>query len=174
MSTEKVEKAVAIPQEQSLERYESLRDELSQLADLDAGESFEIAKQVINAIAAAETLEDIFDANTKGGPLNVRDEDIIEQPLYVYDVRWWRSADKYSRNNLGVYAVLDVFFEGGEDEPFKVSTGAPNVVASIRMMQKLGLIDPGRSKAVELVFKSRETGAGALITVGKPPVKKTK
>lgn len=171
MPSEKVDNVPAVPVTAELEHYQKLGAELWELAEMDSGESNEIARAVTNEIAQAETLEAIFAANDSG-PMNVQEEDIIDAPIWVYDIRYWRSAEKYRKNNLGVYVVLDVFFDGGE--PFKVTTGAPNVVASIRQMQRLGLINPATSKMVHLVFRSRETGNGHLITVGPVPKTKTK
>ena len=138
--------------------HQQMMRELAGMAELEAGDSFDIAAQVIDSIAEAQTAEEIFAAN-ESGPKSA--EDYLGQRIGLLDVRYRKSAERFRQGTLGVFAVLDAVDEGGEK--ILISVGAPNVVASVRRLQRLGLIDPGTPFWVKI--KGRETENGTLYTL---------
>lgn len=145
-----------------LPAFRQMADELRQIAALDVGAGFEIAARVINEIAQAETIDDVFAAN-EGGPQSV--EDLLGQPMGVYGVRFWKSAEKFAEGTLGVYVVADYVDASYETQMF--ATGAPNVVASLRRFEMLNAYAEGKENPLWLTIKGRETGRGTLYTVAK-------
>lgn len=142
--------------------FAKMREELKGMASLDAaaGGGVEIAMTVVDLIATADSIEDIFAAN-ETGPTAL--DDYINVPISCTDVMYLKSADKY-KGGLGTYAVFDILTDAGE--PAKLSTGAPNVVASLRQMQRLGFCKPDKPARFRIL--SRETANGNLLLVGKP------
>lgn len=141
-----------------LDPWEQMQRELFGIAELTAGDSFEIAKNVINEIAAATSLEAIFSAN-EGGPGDFADH--LGEPVGIANVRYYRSSEQFRNGTLGVYAVGDFVNKDGNE--FMLSVGAPNVVASIRQMETLGLF--GNGKICWFTVKGRGTPNGTLYTV---------
>ncbi|MGI0135336.1 MAG: hypothetical protein ACREBW_10315 [Candidatus Micrarchaeaceae archaeon] len=138
--------------------YQVLQDELDTIATLDTTDSFEIASTVIDAIASATTAEEIFAAN-ESGPADMAD--YLNSPLGITEVRWMRSAERFKKGTLGFYGVINAVTPGGEK--VLLSVGAPNVVASVRQLQKLGLFM--EDQPFWITVKSRETINGNLYTV---------
>ena len=145
-----------------LPAYKAMAIELRQIAELDTGAGFEIAARVINEIATAETIDDVFAAN-EGGPQSA--EDLLGQPMGVYSVRFWKSAEKFAAGTLGVYVVADYIDHANQPQMF--ATGAPNVVASLRRFEMLNAYQDGKENPLWLTIKGRETGRGTLYTVAK-------
>jgi hypothetical protein len=144
--------------------YELLIAELKELASLGGSNgNFDIASQVVDQIMAATTFDEIVEANASG-PVGVKGSDYLGIPLSIYNVDYFKSDPKYSENSLGVFVVFDVFLDDGT--MVKLSTGAPNIVSSFRVLQKKGLFS--EEKPLRLVIKKRDTGNGELFTIGKP------
>ena len=138
--------------------YELMQQDLDTIATLDTTDSFEIASTVIDAIASATTPEEIFAAN-ESGPADMAD--YLNSPLGITDVRFMRSAEKFRAGTLGYYAVVDALTPSGEK--VLLSVGAPNVVSSIRQLQKIGMFES--DQPFWITVKSRETANGNLYTV---------
>lgn len=147
--------------EHGLRPYQRMGKELAELAVLDAPDSVDIAAQAIDQIAQAETLEDILAANESG---LASAEDYIGVPLNITGLTWRPSDAKYQKGTLGsVYTVIDALLDNGE--PITLSTGAPNVVASLRQAQKLGLIRDDEPLRVQITEKT--TANGVLYRLGR-------
>jgi hypothetical protein len=139
---------------------------LRKTAVVDEDAAFEIAAAVIDEIAIADSIEAVFAANEKG-PKDA--EDFIGTSVGVYDIRFWRSAEKFRKGTLGYYVVMRyIDFNKKAD---MISVGAPNVVASMYRLAELGAItgDPEAPFWVKIV--GRETPNGTLYTLaaGEPP-----
>lgn len=143
--------------------YQKLQKDLAALASLDAQNgNFDIAAAVIDGIMAAETADDVFAANDSG-PLDVRE--YIGVPLTVFDLMYRKSDAKYAENGgLGFYVVFDAHTDNGE--VVKMSTGAPNLVASFRKLQTLGYCQ--ETNPLRVAIRGKETANGTLLTLGKP------
>ena len=152
------EKSKAEKAYSELEPYEQMMRELGGIAQLNAGDNFDIAAGVINKIAVATSADQIFAAN-ESGPGDA--SDYLGKPLGIYAVRYQKSAEQYASGTLGVYAVFDALTDDGEK--VMISVGAPNVVASIRQMEVLGLFD--ESRPFRFVIRGRTTANGTLYTV---------
>lgn len=140
--------------------YEVMMKELQDIAEIEShgNVAFEIATQVIDKIAAATSPEEIFAAN-ESGPADMAD--YVGRPIGIRTVRWFKSAESFSKGGLGVYAVLSIVTEGGEDA--LLSVGAPNIVASVHAVQKLGLIQED-GKPFWCMVRGRQTPNGTLFT----------
>ena len=141
--------------------YEVMMEELANIATLESNGNvaFEIASQVIDQIAAATSPEEIFAANDSG-PADM--SDYIGRPIGISEVRYFKSSEAFAKGSLGVYAVLKVVTENGGEA--LISVGAPNVVASVRQAQKLGLIQED-GKPFWCMVRSRVTPNGTLFTL---------
>lgn len=144
--------------------YEKMVAELQGIAKLEnmSGASFDIATQVVDKIASAQTLDDIFDA-ANSGLISLKDTtELHNVPVEVTEVAWRKSSEAFQENSLGVYAIIDLttLHDG---ESWKISTGAPNIVASLRQMEKL------TGFPVKLRFATKMTGSGqTLLTIARP------
>lgn len=145
--------------------YERMVEDLRGLANLDsAGQGFEIAANVIDSIAQATSEDEIFAANELG-PISLKDsENLHNVPVGVYDVTFHKSDSKYEENSLGAYCVFRCMDDSGND--YLVSTGAPQVVASLRMGQLNGLIKEERPWRIR--FTARPTANGVLLRIARP------
>jgi hypothetical protein len=133
---------------------------LRKVAVVDEDAAFEIAAAVIDEIALADSIEAVFAANEKG-PKDA--EDYLEASLGVFNVKFWRSAEKFRKGTLGYYVVLDyVNFDGEAD---MISVGASNVVASLFRFMQLGAITGDKTNPFWVKIHGRETPNGTLYTV---------
>lgn len=137
-----------------LRPYQKLQNELAQRVTLDSagGSGFDIAASVIDGIMTAETIEDVFALNSSG-PTDI--EDYLNVPLNFTQVTFFKSNERYG--GLGFYVVIDAYTDTAEE--IKISTGAPNVVASMRKFETLGVFNPGPFRAK---IASRDTANGSL------------
>lgn len=140
-----------------LRPYQNLQNYLAQRVELDGtnGSAFEIASQVIDLILNAEDEDALFAAN-ESGPLDM--ERFLNRPLNFASLSFFKSAEKYRENGLGYYVVMDAIDDRGES--VKLSTGAPNIVASMRKLESMGLIK--EDAPYRCVIASRETANGNL------------
>lgn len=143
--------------------YLALMKELWDVAETEEGftDSFDIASMVIDNILSATTFDEIVEAN-ESGSLD-KAEKYLNKPINITTISFRKSAEKFRKGTLGVYAVIDGHTDDGEVITFGV--GAPNVVASLRKCQTLGLIS--EAKPLRCSIKSRETANGELYTLGK-------
>lgn len=116
-------------------------------------DGFEVAKQVVDNIVTAATVDDVFEANEQGLP-GLDDWD--NNPITVVDVRWGESDMKYAKNSLGVYAIVEFFTADGEIHT--ASVGAPNVTASLFRFQELGFCTKDKPLEMKLVTKGTRNG----------------
>jgi hypothetical protein len=139
--------------------YLKMIDQLAGQAQLDGGNSFDIASQVIDKIATATTPDEMFDAQ-ESGPGDLAD--YVNIPLTVSNVRVQRSAEQYTKNGegLGVYAVFDA--ETADGETLLISTGAVNVVTSLYKAQISGWLP------MKCRFTAKVTANGTLYRVARP------
>jgi hypothetical protein len=148
--------------------YELLIRDLSAIAQLDADSgNFDIAAVAIDGIMTAEDVDSVFDAND-AGPMSVKGSAFIGVPLSVFDIAYRKSAERFRGNGLGIYCVFDAFLDDGSE--IKLTTGAPNLVASFRKLETLGALS--KDNPTRLVIKARETENGELLTIVRPPVGK--
>jgi hypothetical protein len=138
--------------------WQQLQAQLKAVASLDSDNAFDIAASVIDQIAAATSVDQIFAAN-ESGPADVAD--YLGRPLSIYDARYHPSAERFAAGTLGYYVVFDSYTDDGEK--VLLSCGAPNVVASIWQMQRIGAFAP--DKPFRMVIRGRDTANGTLYTV---------
>jgi len=138
--------------------FQDMIRSIAALAEANPIDSWEIAANVIDTIATAETPEAIFAAN-ESGPSDINE--YFNTPLEVYDPKFARSDPKYAKGTLGFYVVFQAIDPNGEK--LTISTGANNVVASIYRLHRLGFIT--EDKALPVRFLGRETANGTLYTV---------
>lgn len=139
--------------------FQSLAERLFQLAENDDSWQGEIMRDTVDRIASADSPEAIFDANDSG-PGGLKDaEELLNKPLAVdFDTfRYIKSAEQYRANNLGVFLVFDAYDDNGEKTT--ISTGAPNVVASLARLQMIHK-DGDLASPYRLMFKSKQTSRG--------------
>jgi hypothetical protein len=141
--------------------YQDLIHDLANLAELSSGDSFDIAANVIDLIMQAGSPEEIFAAN-ESGPADVGE--MLGEPIGILDCRFRKSAERYREGTLGYYVIFDYVDTQGEKKI--ASTGAPNVVASLRRFQRLNFIDGVQPLMIKI--KGRETENGTLYTVAAP------
>ena len=143
--------------------FEKLMDALRLRAQADgANGNFEIAANVIDKIAQATSPEDIFAANA-AGPADMAD--YLHKNLNITDITVYKSAEKFSAGGMGTYVVMEGFMDG-TGEAFLLSTGAPNVVASVFRAQTAGFLSAEKPFRCQIL--GRETANGTLYTVGAP------
>lgn len=148
--------------------FEKLRDAARAQADLnksivDPNVGIELQAAAIDAIAEADTLDAIFDAN-KTQTLPAAKDAAEKGPLTIYELEFRTSSEQYAKSGLGVFAYVMSFTDGGDQ--FEWSTGAPNVVASLYRMQELGLFNKPEKPRVRIVGKA--TGNGTMYSLGRP------
>ena len=143
--------------------FEGLMRELHSRAKLE-GSAFEIASQVIDAIAQADSVEAIFEANESGPTSLKENEHLHKVNLNITDARYHKSAEKFAANNLGVFVTFDAYLDSGDE--VMVSTGAPNVVASLYRAQREGWLSTDKPLRCRIVPK--DSANGVLLTVGRP------
>lgn len=141
-----------------IEPYRQLQKELAFIAG--ENKSFDIAAQVIATIMEAKTEDDIFAANAQG-PTDI--DEYLNRNLSVFGVTYFKSAEKFREGTLGFYVVIDAFTDDGE--AIKISTGAPNVVSSLRKGETLGFIKEAKPWRVRI--NTKDTGAGKLFVLAK-------
>jgi hypothetical protein len=139
---------------------------MRQVAVVDEDAAFEIAATVLDEIALADSVEAVFAANEKG-PKDA--EDFLEQSLGVFNVKFWRSAEKFRKGTLGYYVVMDYVDFNGETD--MISVGATNVVGSMFKFMLLGAITGDKQNPFWVKIHGRDTPNGTLYTVmaGDPP-----
>jgi hypothetical protein len=143
--------------------YQVLQQQMAELAEAQGDASFEISARVLDAIAMAETPEEVFAAN-ESGPGDM--EDWLGIPLGVREIRPWKSSEKFRAGTLGFYVALDIVTREGKEE--MITVGAPNVVGGIFRLYKLGYLGNGQAP-FWLIVKGRETGEGTLYTIHAAP-----
>jgi len=146
---------------ENLRPYQAMQKELATIVAITGDEwKFDVAASVIDQILTANSAEEIFAAN-ESGPGDVAN--YLNTPLTIEnnDIRYAKSAEKFTSGGLGYYAVFDAITKQGEK--VLLSVGASNVVASLRQMQRLGLFEPGKEFWFQI--KGRETPNGTLYTV---------
>jgi hypothetical protein len=166
VETEAAERELTAAEIAELRPFAQIIYGLRQVAVVDEDAAFEIAAAVIDEIALADSIEAVFLANEKG-PKDA--EDFLEVSLGVYNVKFWRSAEKFRRGTLGYYVVMDyVDFNKKND---MISVGASNVVASMFRFAQLGAITGDPETPFWVKIHGRETPNGTLYTVmaGDPP-----
>lgn len=137
--------------------------EMKGRAEMDQGNSFEIAANVADAIASAETLQEIMDA-AKRGPEDLAD--YVGRAFYVVggSLRYSESAEQYKEGGVGMYAILDFVTTDGVKHT--LSTGATNVIFQLRQMERLGVFDGEDVNETQLfTFASRPTRNGTLYRI---------
>lgn len=149
--------------------YESMAAELANLAATDSSvdngqTAFELAAQAIDRIATAKTAEDIFAANETGAGGDAKD--YVGVNINCERVDYAKSDQKYAKGSLGVFVIIHGFKDSGEVIEPPITCGAPNVVASIRQAQRIGLI--GGSEPFRFTFTAKDTANGTLLRVGAP------
>lgn len=149
--------------------YEKLVVEIRDRAMLDttSGDGFDMAADAIDRIFTADSLEAIFDANEKTST-SLKDSPLLGVPLAVWDVQYRKSSEKFTGNGLGVFAIISTYDDSGE--PRVLTTGAPNVVASLYTIQTR-LKGCSEENPTRLIFKAIDSTNGDLLTVARPPVK---
>jgi len=138
--------------------WRELQRGIAGMAEASPIEAFEIASIVIDAIASATTPEEIFAAN-ESGPADMAD--YLNERLQLSDARYAPSAERYRKGTLGYYVVFDAYDTNGEK--VTISTGAPNVVASIYRLQRLNFFSPDAPFPIQV--RGRDTANGTLYTV---------
>jgi hypothetical protein len=140
--------------------YEALVDRLQMNAQYDAEhfDSFEISSQIVDKITAAETLDDILDAQESGAESLKENEYLIGRPLTIAEPRYIESDEAFRENNLGVFVVFEAYEDGTKENPqgikHIISTGAPQVVATIEVMDRKQYL-PARIRFVNKGRKNR-------------------
>lgn len=139
---------------------------LREIAVVDEDAAFEIAASVIDEIALADSIEAVFAANEKG-PKDA--EDFLETGLGVFNIKFWRSAEKYRKGTLGYYVVMDYVDYSGKMD--MISVGASNIVASLYRLAELGAITGDKENPLWVKIHGRETPNGTLYVLaqGEPP-----
>jgi hypothetical protein len=151
-----------------LRPYETLIQEIARRAELDGVSSFDIAANVIDQISQATTFEEIVAANNSG-PVDVND--YFGTPLTVTNVRFMKSAEQFRQGGLGHYALINALTDRGDE--LLLSTGAPNIVAGLYHMLRVGIIRPGE-KDQRMSFQGRVTANGTLFFIDLPADAKAK
>jgi hypothetical protein len=161
-----VERTASTPNEiADMRPYQQLVKELGEVAKMNAENSFDIASQVIDQITTAGTIEEVFAAN-EGGPGDA--ENYVGQPIGIWSVSYLPVAEKFKKNSLGVYAVVE-FFTREDEDSHMITVGASNVVASLRRLEHLGAITHEKDQPLWVVIRGRETGNGTLYTLHAAP-----
>lgn len=146
---------------------ESLVAELASVAQLDAENGAtngkEIGARVVSNMMAATTLDELFNA-ADAGLQSLKDSKYIGRRVGIMSVEYRKGDDKYADGGLGTYVVMSLVDDEGETDT--VGCGATNVVAFCRLAQKMGHIR--EESPLWVVFKSKETMNGELLTVSKP------
>lgn len=141
--------------------YEVMRERVGQLAELNSTfseeDGREIAANVMDKIVLAETLDEIFAANESGMD---KAEAFVGQPITVTEVNFAKSDEKYAKGGIGSYVLISAFTDDGNE--VQISTGAPNIVASLYRAQTAGLL-PARVK-----ITAKDTANGTLLRIGRP------
>ena len=121
---------------------------------------------MIDEIATAESIEDVFAANERGP--SGADEN-LEVDLGVYEAKFWQSAEKFREGTLGYYVAMS--FVRPDQSTGMVTVGASNVVASALRLMELGAITGEIAKPCWVKIHGRETANGTLYILqgGSPP-----
>lgn len=138
--------------------YQDLIRGIAGMAEASPIEAFDIASIVLDQIAQATSVEDIFAAN-ESGPADA--SDYLNQSLGIIDARYAPSAERFRKGTLGYYVVFDALDRDGQK--VTISCGAPNVVGSIYQMQRLDFFGPDRPFWISI--RGRETPNGTLYTI---------
>jgi len=143
--------------------YEKFVDGLKRRAEVDsANRGFDIASKQIDAILAAETEADFWDADISG---TVNGQDMMDIEMMVRAVTFAESSDEYDAP-LGVYAIVDATrLDNGEE--CIISTGAPLVVAKLRAAEARDMFPLG------CVIKGTKAGKGTVLKLRPLPVRVT-
>lgn len=123
-------------------------------AQLDSAgtDSFEFASKAIDAMAQANSLEELVAANKESGLVPA--EDVFNVPLNVTDVSFSKSAEKFAGGGVGAWVIITATLDDGSE--IQIKSGAPNVVTFAYMAQSKGWL-PCRVKII-----GRETQNGTL------------
>lgn len=140
--------------------HEALVNQVRELAQLGTGpDAFEIASQVLDAMAVADSWDAIVDAQG-----NVQDmENYLGVPLNVTEVDFMVSEEKFRTSGIGVYCVIHAYDDKGET--VTLTTGATNVVGALFRAKRLELIG-GDPEPLRMKINGRETRNGTLYMVG--------
>lgn len=145
-----------------LRPYEQAARDMADMASAESVDGFAVAADVADKILTAGTVDAVLDA-AEGGPGDLADLVGKSFRFIGGQLRWMRSAEKFRSGGFGVYAVFTARLSDGTD--VLVSTGAVNVVAQLRALQKPGMGVFGEDGEVsERVFSvaCRETANGTL------------
>ena len=157
LAREAEERELTPEQVAELRPFAQLIYRMRQIAIVDEDGAFEIAAAVIDEIALADSVEDVFAANEKG-PEGA--EENLETSFGAYDAKFWRSAEKFRKGTLGYYvAISSVDYDGNER---MLTVGASNVVASILRLVELGAVNGDKGNPCWIKIHGRETANGTL------------
>lgn len=118
----------------------------------------ELALKAIDALAEANSLDDIFAANVASTLPGVESVDGL--PITIVEFGLLKSREEFAKSGTGLYVHVDYVSDLGE--PGEFTTGATNVVSTLFRIQQLGIKD------ARIVIKGRKTTNGTLYTVTKP------
>lgn len=158
----------------SARAFESVVDRVKARASMESGlvDAFEIGSRVIDKMAAAETLDDMFDA-AQSSLTSLQDATNLHNvPVYVTDIRYAKSDPKFAKGGIGGYAIITLVTDDGQVHT--LSCGAPNVVAFLDLAELKGHFKPALNgeetspKPLRLRFTSRGTENGNLLSIAKP------
>lgn len=160
LATEAVERDLTPDQIDELRPFAQLIHWMRSVAVVDENAAFEIAANVIDKIAVAESIEAVFAANDEG-PAGA--DEYLDTPIGVYEAKFWRSAEKFRSGTLGYYVAVSVVDANGKDA--MITVGASNVVASMARFVQLGGINGDPATPLWLKIHGRETPNGTLLIV---------
>lgn len=147
--------------------WERLKKGIESVAKLDraSGLAFEIAQGVVNNIATSENLDDLFDAN-EAAPLQLRDLD-AGSTITVIGVSYLQSAEAYAEGGFGYFVVMTTDkIDPKTQQNVLYTTGAPNIVATIRRAQELGFCNDENPFTFRLM--KSQTPNGVLLKAYRP------
>ena len=136
--------------------------EMKGRADMDQANSFEIAANVADAIASAQTLEEVMEA-AKRGPEDMADFVGKAFRMVGSSLRWAESSEQFRDGGVGFYAIFKCVTM--DEVEHTISTGATNVVFQLRQMERLGVFDGDGQSAAIFTIASRPTKSGTLYRI---------
>ena len=116
--------------------HDQFKDYLARVAESTTGtRSLEVAQNQMDKILNADSAQDIWNAD-EGGTVNGQDMVDVELEIRGYQVA--KSDEQYDAA-LGVYALIDATrLDTGET--VVINTGAPLIIAKLRMFEVKGLL----------------------------------
>jgi hypothetical protein len=159
---------VVDPRQAAYETVTTMIQELRALAELQA-ESAEgkndFLVKLMAGILNAETLEDMFTAQSPDNGGMIASKNFIDRPfkLSVGDIVWKLSDEKYRKNNSGLpfYAILQQVVEVETGEEHTIDAGGLTVVTTLFKMVKHGWLDTPKI----LKFVGTESSNGTFLTL---------